>query len=341
MPRKPPALNANKLRKTADEKRAGYIRPRIMPGTFVYNEAKDEYKARFSKVYKPAGHNFTRNFVVINSAYWLKYGLLEYADVNLYNALSFFAEADLHFTLDGLAYRCHRGRDHIRASLDCLENVELIYCLTQEDVHGQPNYYVIRTPFFESSKALTKKVKERIVKAGDELPRSFLATNIERLKAAKAENTAKKWRDDPGAYPDAAARTRQWNSIVTAFKGDMQAAVNFDNIVADIITESRGQRHTLEVFEKILRHECSRNQIDLTPRLREQAHGIRAFYDSFQADAPPRAAHHAPVVADDHEQIETFRQMLESGWTLAQLAKQFSGGFSETEWAKILRSLPE
>lgn len=340
-------------KKSDREKQAGYIRPRVMPGTLIYDAKADTYKARYSHVWKPAGLHFVRAFEVVYSSYWLESDLFDHDTVSLYNVLNYFAESDLLFTQRGLAHALKRSPTTIRGQLDALENCELIHTLSLSDMHGHPNYYVMCTPLFRDRDALTEKVKKRIREAGDELPKTFFVEHVERYRAAVDENLAKQRREDPDKFPDLEERTHRWNEVIKAFGQDVAEAVEFDRIVCDVAMRFTGRQVKLETFDKIVRYYCGRSAYPnlqeyyhaksnspLSRRLKSLAHELRAFYERYWRNGQQvvRGGPAKPKFSLD-EQIEIIRGMLEMGSSKEQVYEQFAESFEPHEWEQIVRVL--
>lgn len=337
--------------KTREERHSGYIRPHIQPGAHLYDQNKNTYKARFSQVYKPAGLDFVKAYDVIYKSYWLKFRLFQrqnvskkwidcgYDAINLYNFLNYLSDNDLRFTLRGLAYNTKQSQAVLVDLLDVLENAELISRVSMADMQGKPKYYVMRTPMFESPESLTDKVKERIKRAGDELPTVFVVDKLAQLARAIKENHAKQRRDHPDEQHTEEARIRRWNALLAAFDGERKTTVIFDRIVADVVALYAGRHLPLDAFDKIIRAKCKKEGIALTPRLRSLANENRAFYESYHKDIRPASG--LPTSAgsnlDDH--LNMLRDLLDSGWTAQQIQEQFAQSFNPKDWAKIEKAL--
>jgi hypothetical protein len=342
-------------RKTPAEKRNGYIRPHIIPGTLIYDDKTDSYKTRFSQIYKPAGLNFTRAFQVIYQSYWQRFQLFQrevsktakkrrwdecgYDVVNLYNLLNYFADTDTTFRLRGLCAQTKVGHSTLMQYIDILENAELISRVCLADTRGQPNYYVMRTPLFESLASLTDKVKARIRRAGEDLPAVFLVNELPRLRRAVKENLARQRRENPEKFPGEIERESQWTNTLRAFDGEMRPALIFDRIVADIAAGYAGRHLPLEAFDKILSAKCKREGIELTRRLRDQAHNNRAFYESYHVDIRPASGLPTAAKVDLGEYLRTFRDLLDHGYTPQKLHEQFAQSFTDADWARIEKAL--
>lgn len=343
-------------RKSPAEKQNGYIRPHIVPGTLIYDERSDSYKTRFSQVYKPAGLNFVRAYQVIYQSYWLRFQLFArqvndrakthkweecgYDVVNLYNLLNYFGDTDTGFRLRGLCAHAKISRTTLIQYLDILENAELIHRVCLADTLGQPNYYVMRTPLFESPAVLTEKVRARIKRAGEDLPTVFLVDELPRLRRAITENHAKQRRDNPESFPDEAERLSHWTATLRAFDGETRHAMLFDRVVADIAAVYAGRHLPLDAFDKMLKAKCRREGIEVTRRLLELAHHNRAFYESYHFDSRPASGLPTAKKAVLAEAIETFRDLLgDGGYTAHMLHQQFSQSFTDSDWAQIEKAL--
>jgi hypothetical protein len=327
-------------KKSAADKLAGYRRPRVMPGTLIYNAKDNTFRARFSRVYKPAGHNFIRAYTVVRSAYWLKYGLLDHNAVTLFDDLNFFCESDMLFTLRGLENTLRRTRRMIRDNLDQLENVELVQTLSLADMHGQPNYYVMCTPYFEDRDALTPSVVKRIRRDGHEPPKTFLVDHLARFKSALATNLAKERRNNPAKFPGQDERTHNWNEILKAFKSDVPTAIEFDRIVFDTTQHFAGGEYRIENFDKLVRYYCTRAKLKYTPRLKELSHNLAAFYERYHRNGAHAPAAPAEPEVSRAELVEMFRDMLSDGkWTPETLTQQFAQSFGAKDWSQILKAV--
>lgn len=329
----------------AEERKARYVSVRMRPGTLVWttknNEA--EQKARYSKVYKPAGLRFTRNFHVVTLSYWIKYRLINGNDVNLYNLLHVLADKDMAFTIRGLAYHLEKHHTLIRKSLDRLENVNLIHTLKLADVQGQPNYYVICTPLFESPDSLTGSVRDDLQKAGEPMPTIFLITKLEEFSKRLKLNITKDRRDNPANYPNEDQRKKWWKELLREFAGDWKQAISFDNAVADIVSQY-GSNQPLDAFERVLKAKLDKEGLKLTPRWKKVAHEQRAFYDLYQqpksiwnADEPEEHCSELPTIPD--EALYVMRSMIADGRGFQAIRKQFEGSFSADQWAEIEKLL--
>jgi predicted transcriptional regulator len=323
--------------KTPAQKQSEYVRPRIVPGTYIFNHDEDALKARFSKVYRPAGLNFTRAFDVVYGAYWRKYKLISFDEVNLYNVLNYLASKDIGFTSRGMVAELGRGATTIQSQLDRLENVELIHRVCISDVHGQPYYFVMKTPLFEDRDALTDKVRARIKRKGEDLPTVFLTDQLPRLREAVRANHARLRINSPELFPDIAESEHNLNSVIRAFEGDIKAAFEFDRIVADAVSQFPGHEISDDGFQRLCEFKSKAAHLPYTKRQRELANMLRDFYQRFQRGTI--AAPTAPAKLDVDEQITMYRQMLADRWTLAQLTEQFAPGMKKEEWAKIARQL--
>ncbi len=297
MPKNPPA----NPRKSREEKIAGYLRPRTMPGSSVLTKLNPHdptdpartYKSRFSRVFAPAGHDFIKAWKVVYSSYFLKHGLLTYDDVNLYNLLTYFAETNRSFIVRALCRMTGRTDKTIIASLDRLENCFLIHRLCITDLHGQPYWIVLQTPMFEDKDALTESVKNRLRKAGEPMPTRFLFDQLDTIRKRIEKNTARDSIKNPHKYPDADDRRVQWRALTKQF-GDLESAMMFDDLVADVTAQFRNREMSLDTFDQLVAHALKLRGQKYTTKLRELAHQQRAFYErfnpTFDHNAAPAAA---------------------------------------------------
>lgn len=151
------------------------------------------YTARFSVLFQPFEHNYTPGFDVLKLAYWLKYGILEYFDVSIYELIYFFCKTKTPFSLEILAERLKVGNTTLRQSLDNLENAELLEVVSIIDEYGKHNSYILKTPYFEresidytraktpaQDKAARAK-RARFATAEKPLPTEFLDDHAGRL----------------------------------------------------------------------------------------------------------------------------------------------------------------
>ena len=163
-------------------------------GTYV--KENENYTGRFSQAYRPEGHPFNQSFKILRSDYWFRYRILDQDDIATYETLQFLCEAEIPFTLSELAKESKCGKATLRKRLDNLENAELLEIVVS-DGQGQPNYYILHTPFFrrhqiEGQRNLTRRNK--ILNEYDELPLMFIDDEHTRLLRQVRKNSIKKIR---------------------------------------------------------------------------------------------------------------------------------------------------
>jgi predicted transcriptional regulator len=180
-------------------------------GTHVWDDEKKTIVVRYSQAYRPEGHDYTRSFKVLRLAYWLKHHLLDQDDIATYETLQLLCEIAIPFTLDRLAEECKVGKSTLRQRLDNLENAELLTIHKTADGQGRPNYYILRTPYFEkdtiigdSNKVIARQDRilfdrvprgQKLVKSGTRFARElFLRTTstgcVDRSERIKQKNSA-------------------------------------------------------------------------------------------------------------------------------------------------------
>jgi hypothetical protein len=318
---------------------SNYLQQRAIPGTFVYTHDPNAptYKARFSKIYRPAALNFFKSFEIVYSHYWRQYSILNYQAVNLYQFLTFLAQADQAFTLAGLAVETKQSKRTISSLLDSLENAELLYRFCLVDCQGRPDYLVLRTPLLECPEALTTRKKELIARAGEDLPETFLSTEHDRLKKQIEKNAVRDRRRKNGRGGE--DFKRYWNANLKLFKRDRAAALKFDNLIADLVTQFRGKKITFEAWEKCIAHECKAAGLVCNPQVIAVSHQQRAFYEWFASDAPVKRQKREQYSIAVSTVLPMYRDMLENGYTLEGLAKQFSSSYPPEIWQEIEKGL--
>jgi len=195
------------------------------------------------------------------------------------------------------------------------------------------------TPLFADRDAITSKVRDRITKAGEALPSTYLVDHVARFRAALDTNLARERRTSPDKFPGQEERTHNWNEVLKAFKEDVPAAIEFDRIVFDTTQHFSGQEYKIENFDKLVRYRCGKINLKYTPRLKELSHHLSAFYERYHRNGGGAAVIEAPEVSQD-ELVSMFREMLTSGkWTPETLTQQFAHSFTPKEWKAILAQL--
>lgn len=252
------------------------------------------YKARYSSEYKDEGHDFNKSFKVLRSAYWLKYDIISHLDVSLYETLQFLCEAEIPFSLQILAEKMRIGDATLRKCLDNLENAELLE-IVKSDGQGQPNYYIIRTPFFEKEN-FKETNKAKVLRKYGELPETFLETEIDRLRRQIRKNSARKLRNlarkqnlsnrkkdiQKIVKTNKENRLRVWHRIIKTFGN--QDAVNFDAIVWRLChNKDLLQIHGRDfdaAFKRFLKFEFEKARMTWNEFYLDLAQELRAFYDA-------------------------------------------------------------
>ena len=286
--------------------------PEKVLGTFIKQTGENNnvvYKARYSAEYKDEGHDYNKSFKVLRAAYWLKYDLLNHFDVSLYETLQFLCEAEIPFSLEILAERLKIGDATLRKCLDNLVNAELLE-IVRSDGQGNPNYYIIRTPYFEQENFKDSN-KSRYFNAYKDLPETFLETEVERLRRQIRKNTARKLRDiarkknlsnrksiiQKIVNEAKQNKARLWHQIVKKFGS--QDAVNFDSIVWTLCHDKNLlQIHGSEfnaAFKRFLKVELEKARIRWNESYFGYANELRAFYDARLNVKHPEKAETKPV----------------------------------------------
>lgn len=171
--------------------------PKIL-GSHIYDTDVQEYVVKYSEAYREAGHDFTKSFKVLRLAYLFKYHILTADDIFLYETLQLLYERGIPFSNEGLARELGMGKTTFRQCLDNLQNAELLD-IYKTDGQGQPNYYLLRTPYFEresldgKSPAQIRRQNE-ICKEGQEVPETFIESHALRLNRQVKKNHVKKLR---------------------------------------------------------------------------------------------------------------------------------------------------
>lgn len=271
--------------------------PEKVLGTFFKDFDKNNnvvYKARYSSEYKDEGHDFNKSFKVLRSAYWLKYDLISHLDISIYETLQFLCESEIPFSLQILADRLKIGDSTLRKCLDNLENAELLE-IVKSDGQGNPNYYIIRTPFFEREN-FKETTKAKVLRNYGELPETFLESEIDRLRRKIRKNSARKLRDiarkqnlakrkadiQKIVRENKINRLRVWHRIIKQFGN--QDAVNFDTIVWRLchnvqLLQIHGREFDA-AFKRHLKFELEKARIRWNEFYFDLAQELRAFYDA-------------------------------------------------------------
>ncbi len=260
----------------------------------VYDRDSNTYEVRFSEAYRPAGHDYTQSFKVLRLAYWLKYHLLTQADIALYETLQLLCDQGIPFTLDRLAEEMAVGKSTLRQQLDNLENAELLE-IRKSDGQGQPNFYILRTPYFERDSIVGDSPAHigrlnRIERSGGEPPVLFLEDVVDDLRRKIRKNRAKKLRHlaalkkrSPKLYRRLAAeieeRRFRFNQIVK--KLGEQGAVDLDAYIWRLSRHGIGEVETTE-FNLMLRERIrgyfGRARVAVDQWLLDAAAGLFYFY---------------------------------------------------------------
>lgn len=257
------------------------------------DKGKPTIKPKFSKVFQDAGQDFVRSYEVIRLSYWLKYELIGHGECALYDTLHLFCKKQIEFTLEYLAKALNVGDETLRQMLDNLENAELLEVIKVNDELGQRNDYIIKSPFYERE-TFTERKKLRILEKKEDLPETFLETQVERLRRQIRKNSVKRVRkilrnkNLKGFAADIKRRAQTaiderrflWKRLVRTFGAN---AVKFDTIVYETIQleflQSLSGNDYQTNFIRILRKRLEENKIGWSSWITDIADQLRAFYE--------------------------------------------------------------
>jgi predicted transcriptional regulator len=259
---------------------------------------KQTYKAKFSEAYQPAGHNYTQAFKVLRTAYWLKYNLLTKDDIFVYETLQLLCEMEIPFCLEVLAEKCSIGDATLRKCLDNLENADLLE-IYKTDGQGTPNYYILRTPYFEresieltddenKNKSILKRHAD-IEASGGEIPETFLEDELPRLekqiktnRAGRLRNLAKRKFKKSKLYKNFTARLQNkkisWYRLVSRLGSNSKAAT-VENIIYGLSKSIPPTDSNYSIFGQRFKESLQAVGIGYTSELLEDAKSLVAFFD--------------------------------------------------------------
>ncbi len=279
--------------------------PKVI-SSHIYDETTKEYVGKFSEAYREAGHDFTKSFKVLRLAYLFLYHILTADDVFLYETLQLLCERAIPFTLERLAEELGKGKNTIRESLDNLINAELLE-IVKSDGQGAPNFYILRTPYFQKDSIVGDTDAQigrqnRIIKAGFELPETFVEDHYKRLKKQVKENKVKKFRElcrskekqaeNPQLYKqlkaEADSKVLTWHKIIKKL-GNTKAAA-FDNLIYKL-TKGFANVETLDYWQQFkisLKKNLEQLNISFDEFLFDYAKELSVFYDQRRADTVRR-----------------------------------------------------
>lgn len=270
---------------------------RAVPTLKLFDDNK-EVSIRFARCYAPDGHDFTKSFRVMRSAYWFKYNLLDSDAIKVYDHLHWLAEIGKGFIVPELAKQLNMCKAKLRELLDVLENLELIEII-KSDKPGAPNYYVIKTPYFEAKSLEDEKgqtTRKLIYEAGGAFPETTLEEQLPRLIENLKRNFAKIRRDDRKQYP---TQKLIWHSIAKEI--GQSAAATFSNIVHKVLSylgkRSTAALATWEIFDNGVKHYCEEKNIQISAKLKNLSRELCLFYENYNSGEPRQAAPAAATAA--------------------------------------------
>jgi predicted transcriptional regulator len=279
---------------------------------------KLEYLPKFSQAYQPLGHPYNPSFKVLRKCYWLEYGILDQDDIATYETLQFLAEQEIPFTIEVLAKRMKCGNATLQLRFDNLINAELLE-IAKSDGQGSPNFYIIRTPYFERETIIgdSTAVINRQATIEDtygKLPETFIDDKWKTLRRNVRKNKIKQLRS---LYRQTQIDRRQ-KPFITAIKAEFEAkkltwfkivrklgtieAVMFDNIVWQLAKnlQTVESQDYWQIFKAALKKKLQETQIKFDEFLFDYARDLAVFYDDRRAAAPRRRATPQPSMPADN-----------------------------------------
>lgn len=305
------------------------FQPRIIPNLKSHDES-GKFELRLSKAYAPAGHDFTKSFNVIRSAYFFKYRLISLFAIGLYDHLHYLALNDEAFTLDQLAAQFTVGKATLCTWLDELENADLIervkMCVQKG---GDQNLYLIRTPYYEAATLDAasdggRKRRKRIETAGEQIPELFLESELPRLRQQIKDNAAKNRREH--TTPEQ-RREQKKNWAALFYDLGYNAAFEFENFVfrayRQLCTRFDNAAAEIAALENMTRNFLKSKGFAVTNKLLERARQIYFYFERLDNPRP------ASVTIGDNTRRQATTEPKQTRSTIAKTGDAPDGATDE------------